>query len=160
MARVFLSLGSNLPDRLRNLKRAGEMIAEIPKTRVRRGSHVYETAPVGDCGEDFLNCVLEVTTELSPPALLQQLQEIERQLGRREPRAAPRIIDIDILLFGDTTIESQDLKIPHPRMHERRFVLQPLSDIAPELSIKGRSVEEWLVDIGDRQRVVRLSITQ
>ena len=158
MTRTYLGLGSNLPDRLRNLRSAVDLIAKLPTTRVLRQSHVYEAEPVGDCGGDFLNSVVEIGTELGPRQLLQQLQEIERQLGRREPRAAPRTIDIDLLLFGDFTHTERGLVIPHPRMLQRRFVLRPLCDVAPDVMIKGRSANEWLAALRDKQRVTRLTI--
>lgn len=158
MNRVYLGLGSNLPDRLRNLRSAVDMIARLPATRVLRQSQVYETEPVGECGGDFLNGVVEIVTELGPRALLQQSQEIERQLGRREPRAAPRTIDLDLLLFDDFEYAEEGLVLPHPRMLQRRFVLQPLCDLAPDVMIEGRRASEWLAALRDDYRVTRFSI--
>jgi 2-amino-4-hydroxy-6-hydroxymethyldihydropteridine diphosphokinase len=133
---VYLGLGSNLGDREDFIKKA---LAEVEEEGIRvvQRSPLYETAPVGTtAGRWFLNCVVEAETDLMPLGLLHLTQKIERKLGRRPP-AAPqplgRTIDIDILLFGSGTVNLPELVIPHPRMTERRFVLEPLQDIAPEL---------------------------
>jgi len=144
---VYLSLGSNLGDRERNLEQAVEMLAAAG-VRVLRRSGVYETEPQ-DVREQpsFLNMVLQAETDVLPKQLLARLQKIERQLGRKriKPRG-PRTIDVDILLYGDSVIESEELVVPHPRLQDRRFVLEPLAELAPELRhpVTRRSVREML----------------
>jgi 2-amino-4-hydroxy-6-hydroxymethyldihydropteridine diphosphokinase len=134
MATVYLSLGSNAGDRLRLIQQALRLL-ESAQTCLIRVSPVYETEP-RDLQEQpwFLNLVAEVETFLSPAQLLTRIHEVERQLGRlRIVSKGPRTIDIDILLFGELVIDSADLTVPHARMCERRFVLQPLADLAPDL---------------------------
>jgi 2-amino-4-hydroxy-6-hydroxymethyldihydropteridine diphosphokinase len=118
---------------------------------------LYRSAPIDSSGPDYLNAVAAVATELAPHALLQALQAIELRHGRERPyRNAPRTLDLDLLLFGEQRIDSPDLVVPHPRMHERAFVLRPLADLAPALVIPGRgAVAIWLDAVGD-QAVVRL----
>lgn len=131
---VYLSLGSNLGDRLARLRAALERLA-APDLRILRVSPVYETEPVDYAAQPwFLNLVVEAETELFPLQLLSRVNRIERALGRvRTVANGPRTIDIDILLYGGAVIRSPKLEIPHPRMAERRFVLVPLSNLAPEL---------------------------
>jgi 2-amino-4-hydroxy-6-hydroxymethyldihydropteridine diphosphokinase len=113
----------------------------LPQTAVVRCSHVYRTAPVGDPDQpDFLNAIVEIETVLEPLALLRGMQRIEIELGRtRDPdrRWGPRTIDLDLLLFGHAVVREQDLTVPHPRMGERAFVLEPLAELAPDLEIPG-----------------------
>lgn len=149
MPTAFLSLGSNLGDRLANLKRAIEKIEEPSQIMVTKVSPVYETEPVGRENQGwFLNLVLQVETSLEPFALLERLSSIEDQMGRkREKRWDSRNIDLDILLYDTRMVDSERLTIPHPRMHERRFVLVPLAQIAPKLlhpRLK-KNIEELLV---------------
>ena len=149
MPTAFLSLGSNLGDRLANLKRAIEKIEESDKLEVKKVSPVYETEPVGRENQGwFLNLVLQVETSLEPFALLERFSSIEDQMGRkREKRWGSRNIDLDILLYDTRMVDSERLTIPHPRMHERRFVLVPLAQIAPKLlhpRLK-KNIEELLV---------------
>lgn len=133
---VYLSLGSNLGDRQSHLQRALACL-EQEQVRVRRQSFVYETEPQDVLQQPwFLNMVVECETRLFPLQLLKVLQRIEREAGRvREGtvRRGPRVIDIDILLFGPVVMNTSELTIPHPRMMERRFVLEPLLEIAPEI---------------------------
>jgi 2-amino-4-hydroxy-6-hydroxymethyldihydropteridine diphosphokinase len=144
---AYLSLGSNIGDREANLRAA---LDRLQPTRV---SPLYETEPVDYADQAwFLNLVAEVRTELTPRELLAKTQAIEQDLGRvRTIAKGPRTIDIDILLFGDTVLRESELEIPHPRMAERRFVLRPLADIAPELqhSITHRTVREMLDALAD-----------
>ena len=132
---VYLSLGSNLGDRNLNLRAA---IADLSRLgEVLEVSSFYETAPVGFAHQPwFLNCVVKLGTGKMPKQLLSALLQIERQQGRnrsREQSKGPRPIDLDILLFGNSIIESRELTVPHPAMHQRRFVLEPLAEIAPEV---------------------------
>lgn len=132
ITRAYLALGSNLGDRLGYLRLA---VAELGSSVVAR-SRIYETDPVGgpDRQGPYLNMAVAIDTSLDPYALLRVCNQIEQRAGRvRSVRNGPRTLDIDILLFGDTRIDSEHLSVPHPRMAERRFVLQPLADIAPDL---------------------------
>ena len=151
MAVVYLSLGSNVGDRLANLQHAARRLhAHVIITQV---SSVYETEPVGNTAQPwFLNAVLEGFTDLSPAALLDCVLAIEHSLGRmRSTPNAPRTLDIDILLYGDEVIATPDLTIPHPRLTERGFTLCPLAEIAPHAvhSICGRTIEEILAAATD-----------
>ena len=157
MPTAFLSLGSNLGDRLANLKRAIEKIEEPSQIMVTKVSPVYETEPVGRENQGwFLNLVLQVETSLEPFALLERLSSIEDQMGRkREKRWGSRNIDLDILLYDTRMVDSERLTIPHPRMHERRFVLVPLAQIAPKLLHPRleKNIEELLARCEDESEV-------
>jgi 2-amino-4-hydroxy-6-hydroxymethyldihydropteridine diphosphokinase len=130
---VYLSLGSNLGDRAENLRTAIARLSAVGE--VRSVSSFYETEPVDLLSQPwFLNCTLLLTTELMPKQLLARTRQIELDLGRRQTVAkGPRIIDIDILLFGKSIIETPGLIVPHPALHQRRFVLEPLAEIAPDV---------------------------
>lgn len=133
-----MALGSNLGDRFANLKSARTQLAKLPELRAPiLSSRIYETDPVG-CGPGaptFFNAVVEFDYNATPVGLLQQLREIEKLLGRprKHARNLSRLMDLDILYFGDQIVNRGDLQIPHPRMIERRFVLEPLAEIRPEL---------------------------
>ena len=128
---AFLSLGSNLGDRAKNLADAAKRIERF--ALVQKRSSLYETEPVGVREQPwFLNCVLQIETELEPVELLHALLNVERAMGReRNVPKGPRNIDIDLLLYDDQIINTAELTLPHPAMHERRFALQPLAEIAP-----------------------------
>lgn len=129
---VYVGLGANLGDARATLAAAVACLDELPATRVRRVSSHYRSAPVDADGPDYVNAVVELETSLSPRALLQALQALESAHGRQRPyRHAPRTLDLDLLLYGQRVIESASLVLPHPRMHERAFVLRPLLEIAP-----------------------------
>jgi len=134
MPTVYLGLGTNLGDRESNLREALRRLAEL--VRIEAVSSVYESEPVGFRAQpDFWNLVVRVHTELGPRALLVAIQEIERAMGRRPSfRNAPRVIDIDILLYDDVQLDLPELTIPHPRMLERAFVLVPLAELASGLA--------------------------
>jgi len=131
--RVFISIGSNLGQRARNCLRAVELLTEGAGVEQIRKSSLYETEPWGKAGQPgFINCVVEVTTTLEPRGLLAVLKEIEEEMGRRAgERWGPRTVDLDIVFFGDRVIAEEGLTVPHPRAHERAFVLAPLAEIAP-----------------------------
>lgn len=131
MTRAYIALGSNLEDPRAQLAMAVSHIAAIPNTRIVAESSLYETKPVGPQDQpDFINQVIAVDTELTAHALLYALQAIENHMGRvRTLRWGPRIIDCDILLFGDENIQTDDLVVPHPEMKHRDFVLNPLAEI-------------------------------
>lgn len=149
MKQAFLSLGSNVGDREANLHNALERI-EAAGIHVLRRSSIYETEPQNLPDQPwFLNLVVEVETELFPRLLLARIQAIELGMGRRrDVPKGPRTIDIDILLFGDFVIATRELQVPHPRMAERRFVLEPLAELAPDLihPETGKTVREMLSD--------------
>lgn len=132
---AYIALGANLEDRAANLFAAVARISRLPRVYPGRLSDLFETAPVGGPpgAPPFLNAALEVRTTLDPRALLGALLGIEQELGRvRRERWEPRLIDLDLLLYGDRILSSQELVIPHPLMHRRRFVLEPLAQIAPD----------------------------
>lgn len=134
--RAFIGIGSNLGDRLRWCRAAEERLARLPGTRLVQVSPPIETAPAeGAEGGPFLNGVAEIETDLSPQALLRELLAIEAALGRprERQRGAARTLDLDLLLYGDRRVEEPGLVVPHPRMASRRFVLQPLASIAPDV---------------------------
>jgi 2-amino-4-hydroxy-6-hydroxymethyldihydropteridine diphosphokinase len=132
---AYIALGANLGDRRANIERALELLRATRGVRVTKISSFLENPAVGGPPDSppFLNAVAEVETSLPPRALLERLLAIEHQLGRRRVRKwDPRLIDLDVLLYGDAVIDEPDLRIPHPLMHERRFVLDPLKEIAPD----------------------------
>jgi 2-amino-4-hydroxy-6-hydroxymethyldihydropteridine diphosphokinase len=136
---AFIGLGANLDDPAAQVKLAFEELARLPHTILAARSSLYVSAPVGcDQQPDFINAVAKLETGLSPRALLAALLDIEHLHGReRTFRNAPRTLDLDLLLFGDALFHEQGLAVPHPRMHERSFVLEPLMEIAPDLNIPG-----------------------
>jgi 2-amino-4-hydroxy-6-hydroxymethyldihydropteridine diphosphokinase len=146
---VHIALGSNLGGRLENLARARDLMSEF--VRITALSSVYETTPWGFLDQPrFLNQVIRGNTPLAPLHLLNQLKRVERQMGRVESvRFGPRIIDLDILLYGERVIDYKRLQVPHPRMLERAFVLVPLAEISPGLIVPGanRTTAELLTGI-------------
>lgn len=160
MARVYLSLGSNLEDRLAMLRSAEARLSATPGIRILRRSSTYETEPVGMIDQPwFLNQILEIETTLDPHVLLDAAQQVEASLGRiREVRWGARTIDIDLLLYDHETLASERLRIPHPELARRRFVLLPLAELNPHLRLPdGRAVLNLLRVLGDRQVVRRIA---
>ena len=155
---VYLSLGGNLGDPAASMATALRLLDADDNTRVIAVSSLYRTPPWGKLDQpDFLNAAAEISTALAPRALLELCLEAERKLKRvREERWGPRLIDIDILVFGDRVIHETGLEVPHPRMLERAFVLAPLAEIAPELAVGGRSVSERLSAV-DTSGIERLA---
>ncbi|PBB99895.1 2-amino-4-hydroxy-6-hydroxymethyldihydropteridine diphosphokinase [Mesorhizobium sp. WSM3862] len=154
---VYLSLGGNLGDPPKSMAAALRMLDGDDKTRVTAVSSLYRTPPWGKLDQpDFLNASAGIETALSPRGLLDLCLDVERRLKRvREERWGPRLIDIDILVFGDRVIHETGLEVPHPRMLERAFVLAPLAEIAPDLVVGNKSVSERLgvVDISGIERL-------
>jgi len=146
---IFIALGTNLGNRLENLTRAVDALA--PQVQVLAASPIYETAPWGYTDQpDFLNQVVRAITDLSPRSLLHHLKDIEARLGRKPTfRYGPRQVDLDILYYYELVLDEADLIIPHPRLHQRAFVLVPLRDIAPQFRhpVLQRTVQELLSDV-------------
>ena len=162
--KAYLGLGTNLGERRKNLERAAELLFRSPAEPVSnlqslRSSSVYETAPWGYANQpDFLNCVLEVEAGLASDQLLDITQGVEREMGREwSLRYGPRVIDVDILFYGAIIVEQANLQIPHPRLHQRAFVLAPLTELAPELThpVLGLTAQE-LTDKVDGKGGVKL----
>jgi 2-amino-4-hydroxy-6-hydroxymethyldihydropteridine diphosphokinase len=138
VTRAFLGLGSNLGDRLANLQRAVDLLGAAEGIRVVRSSRVYETDPVGPPQPDYLNAVIEVETTRDAYGLLDAALSVENEMGRvRTERWGPRVIDVDVLTFGDEEVDEPDLQVPHPRMHERGFVLAPLLELEADPPLPG-----------------------
>jgi len=155
---AYVGLGANLGDASAALDAAEAALDALPGTRVAASSPRYRTAPVDASGPDYLNAVAALDTDLSAEALLAALHEIELRHGRERPyRNAPRTLDLDLLLHGETRIDLPHLVVPHPRLHERAFVLVPLADLAPDLEVPGRGRVRDLLDAVADQRIERLS---
>jgi len=157
---AYIGFGANLGDRLATCRKALAALAALPGCRVVKVSSLYETEPVGLTDQPpFVNGVALLATEGDARWLLAQLLAIEADFGRvRGARWGPRTIDLDLLLFDEETIASVELTVPHPRLHERRFVLRPLHEIAPELRhpVLGKTIEELLQALGEEAGVVEV----
>ena len=142
MTRAYVAFGSNLENPIQQVQHAMLSLANIPRTQVLKTSSLYQTAPIGYAEDalvlipDFINAVVALETALEPVALLEALLAIEQSAGRQRPYPnAPRVLDCDLLIYGNIELNSPQLTLPHPRMHERGFVLLPLFEIAPHLSL-------------------------
>ena len=159
MELVYIGIGSNLGDRKKNLKEAVTRLDARDSIKLTKVSSSYLTEPIGGPPQPwYYNAIVEVRTSLTPRDLLSVLREIERGMGRkRRERNSPRIIDLDILFFGGRVIEADDLKVPHPRALERRFVLEPLVEIAADLThpSAGGAMKEWLEKLEEPGTVVK-----
>lgn len=161
---VFIGFGSNLGDRVDFCDRAVTLLSLLPHSQLIAVSSLYETEPVADAGAPgegwFLNGVVQLETDITPQSLLTVCREIERSLGRDPAhRAGPRTMDLDILFYGDRVIEERDVVVPHPRLHQRRFVLEPLAELAPSFihPVLTHTVSHLLAQLADRHQVRRLA---
>ena len=155
---MFLGLGSNVGRRPSRLRRALRLIADDSRITLVQRSFLYKTTPVGYTAQrDFLNGTVEIRTSRSPEALLLRLQEIEGEMGKRVPfPGGPRTIDIDVLFYGKRVMRKKDLTVPHPRLHERKFVLIPLRDLAPRFVHPrlGKTTSRLLKELKSDEQVV------
>lgn len=144
--KVFIGIGTNIGDRKDNLNKAIKLLGENEKTLIKKVSSIYETAPVGYLDQAaFLNIVAEIETILDPFELMAFTASIEKAMGReRLIKWGPRIIDLDILLYENQVVKTENLIIPHPRIRERAFVLIPLMEIAPEILLNGLPIEKYI----------------
>jgi len=156
--RAFIGIGSNLGDRKAQIQDAVTRIDALRDTRVVKHSSIYESEPHGDIEGWFLNCAIEIETDILPEKLMQKLREIERAMGRKRLRTkqpTARKIDLDILFYESQCIETSSLRIPHPELHLRRFVLAPLSELAPQFvhPVLGNTVSQLLAGCKDNKRL-------
>lgn len=154
MSTAFIALGGNLGQPDAQMRQALQAIGALPGTRLMATSRWYRSAPVGGPpGQpDFLNAVCRVDTRLAPRELLNALQRIEQAAGRiRLERWGPRTLDLDIILYDQLEQSDPELTLPHPRAHERAFVLRPLADLEPDLTLHGRPVSAWLSAVSDQK---------
>jgi 2-amino-4-hydroxy-6-hydroxymethyldihydropteridine diphosphokinase len=158
LSRAYVGLGANLGEPLVALRAAARALAELPGVSAMRASSVYVTAPIDAGGPDFYNAVVAFDTSIAPEELLGHLLAIEQAHGRERPfRNAPRTLDLDLLLYGEVQLRTGRLTLPHPRLHERAFVLAPLAEVAPELVVPGRGKVRQLLERVSEQRVARTS---
>jgi 2-amino-4-hydroxy-6-hydroxymethyldihydropteridine diphosphokinase len=154
---AYIGVGANLGDARANVEDALSRLAALPATQVLARSSLWKTAPIDSSGDDYINAVASIDTTLEPLALLDAVREIELAHGRERPyRNAPRTLDLDILLYEERQIDTAVLTIPHPRMHQRAFVLAPLCEIAPAVSIPGHGPAAALLPSVAEQAIERL----
>lgn len=156
--RAYIGLGANVGEPARQVRAGASALGQLPGTRVVCCSSLYRSAPVGVTAQpDFINAVCAVDTALAAPELMQALLEIERRYGRDRTaeKGGPRPLDLDLLLYGSQTLATDALTLPHPRMHERAFVMIPLAEIAPELDIPNRGTVSRLLRECAGQKVER-----
>jgi 2-amino-4-hydroxy-6-hydroxymethyldihydropteridine diphosphokinase len=158
MTRAFVGLGANIGEPRKQLQAALQDLGALPQTRVTARSGFYRSAPVGHLDQpEFLNAVAELDTGLAPEPLLESLQAIEKRHGRERSFAnAPRTLDLDLLLYGDQVLATPPLTLPHPRMHERAFVLQPLLELDSEILIPGKGKASALLSGCGSQKIERI----
>jgi 2-amino-4-hydroxy-6-hydroxymethyldihydropteridine diphosphokinase len=159
--RIYIGIGSNLGDRRANTAEAIDRITKIPDARVVRASSLYESEPLGNAKTWFVNSAIEIETEMGAEPLLKRLKAIEEAMGRKRvkgKRWGSRIIDLDILLSENEVVDKRTLKVPHPEMHKRRFVLMPLAELAPHVVHPGlgQTVSALLATVKDDKRVTLL----
>jgi 2-amino-4-hydroxy-6-hydroxymethyldihydropteridine diphosphokinase len=155
---AWVGIGANLGDAQANVLDALARLARLGGSTLLHTSSLYRTAPIDSSGDDYINAVACLDTTLAPHDLLRALQDIEQAHGRERPyHNAPRTLDLDLLLYGDEVIASPTLSVPHPRMHERAFVLQPLLEIAPDIDIPGHGPARSFAALVAGQTIARLA---
>ena len=153
---AYIGIGANLGDAPAQLDAALLQLAGLPATRLLAQSSRYHSAPIDSSGDDYLNAVASIDTSLAPLALLDALQAIEQAQGRERPyHNAPRTLDLDLLLYGDCQLDLPALTVPHPRMHQRAFVLLPLLEIAPDASLPGQGPARQFLAAVAHQEICR-----
>ena len=159
MTTAYVGLGANIGDPRRQLDLAIEALKALPETRIDQVSGIYRSAPMGYLDQpDFLNAVARLETTLPAERLLEHLQEIEQRQGRERPfTGAPRTLDLDLLLYDERVLAGPNLTLPHPRMHERAFVLRPLTEIAPDVVVPGRGAARELLEQCRSQEIERMN---
>jgi 2-amino-4-hydroxy-6-hydroxymethyldihydropteridine diphosphokinase len=154
---VYVGIGSNVGDRRDNFLEALNRLTKLPDTKVIKESSLYESEPLGDAKEWYVNGAIQIETRFKPDALLLKFKNIERAMGRKKvkKRWGSRIIDLDILLYDGLSLKKKNLRIPHPEMQNRKFVLVPLSEIAPQVIHPelGVSISELLINVNDNKKV-------
>lgn len=152
---AWIGLGANLGARRATLEAALDALRLLPRTRLVARSRIWSSAPVGATGPDYLNAVARLDTGLDPHDLLAALQRIESRFGRERPFPnAPRTLDLDLLLAGDARLDTPALSVPHPRLHERAFVLRPMADIDADVVVPGHGpVRQWLPRVAEQRCV-------
>jgi 2-amino-4-hydroxy-6-hydroxymethyldihydropteridine diphosphokinase len=157
---AFVGIGANLGDARANALDALARLRRVPGVAVTAVSSLYRTAPIDSSGDDYINAVARIDTTLAPQALLEALFAIEQEHGRERPyRNAPRTLDLDLLLYGDDTIDTATLTVPHPRMAQRAFVLVPLLEIAPDAAVPGLGAAAAFAPGVADQRIERIEHT-
>jgi 2-amino-4-hydroxy-6-hydroxymethyldihydropteridine diphosphokinase len=160
---VFIGIGSNLGDRRANIAEALDRISKLPGTRIVKESSFYESEPHGDAKNWFVNTAIELDTEFTPENLLKKLKAVEAAMGRKRvkgKRWGNRIIDLDILLYGQLVLNKRNLKVPHPELHRRRFVLLPLCELGPQMihPILQHTVSGLLAEVKDSKKVTLMPL--
>jgi len=154
---VYIGVGSNVGNKRENFFEAVERVGKLPDTRVIKESSLYESEPLGDSQDWYVNGAIEIETKFKPEALLEKFKNIERAMGRKKvkKRWGARIIDLDILLFDLAVVKKKSLRIPHPEMASRKFVLIPLSEIAPQVIHPelGVTISELLINVKDNKKI-------
>lgn len=155
--KVYIGVGSNVGNKKENFLEALSRVAKLPDTRIVKESSFYESEPIGDAKEWYVNGAIEIETKLKPDMLLKKFKNIERAMGRKKvkKRWGSRIIDLDILLYDAAIVKKKNLRIPHPEMSSRKFVLLPLSEIAPQVIHPelGVTISELLINVKDDKKI-------
>ncbi len=154
---AYIGLGANLGNALQQVKAAVDILDHLDPVHIDSVSSLYRTAPIDSSGDDYINAVARLSTSLDADQLLDVLLQVERDFGRKRPYYnAPRTLDLDLLLFNDEQRTTHRLTLPHPRMHERAFVLFPLTEISPDIVIPGKGYAKGFLDLVSSQQILRL----